>query len=204
MFDKYVGYIRVSTLSQVNRGHSLDFQKEAIKKYCRRNDIELVKIYVDRGKSAVKHRPQFEAMMKHVFNDDEISGVIVNDLTRFGRTTSELLTQIQLLDSRGKKFVSVKEKIDISSKTGRLILGMLALIADFERSTILERMAEGKEYAGVHGTRSGLPMHRPRKEIDFDTVRLLRGSGVSWNQIARVVGVSTPTVISRSVEEGIK
>ena len=144
--DKIIGYVRVSTLTQVKVGHSLDFQKEAIKKYCKNNDLILEKTYIERGLSAKKDRPEYDKMMKYIVNNADIKGIIVNDLTRFGRTTSELLTQIEYLKNMDKKFISVKEKIDISTKTGRLILGVLALIADFEHDTILERLQEGRAW----------------------------------------------------------
>ena len=203
MSGKYLGYIRVSTASQVKRGHSLEYQEEAIRKYCDAYNLTLVHpLYVDRGLSAVKDRPRFNSMMQRILNDNDVMGVVVHDLTRFGRSTEELLTQIKLLDMHGKRFISIKENLDISTKTGRMTLGFLALIADFERETILERMREGKEYARVHGTKSGLPMHRPRKVIDWGEVKRLRREGISWNRTARLVGVSTPTLISRARSEG--
>ena len=203
MTEKYVGYIRVSTLTQAKKGHSLKYQQETIEKYCKTYNLTLIKpLYIDRGLSAVKKRPRFENMMQRVLNDNDINGVIVHDLTRFGRTTEELLTQIKLLDINNKKFISIQENIDISTKTGRMTLGFLSLIADFERETILERMAEGKEYARIHGTKSGLPMHRPKKPIDWAEVQRLRREGISWNRTARLVGVSTPTLINRAKNKG--
>lgn len=201
--EKIVGYARVSTLKQINR-HSLDVQKEAIKKYCKVHDLELVKIYVDEGVSAYKVRPQYNLMLKRVMDDSDIIGVIVNDLTRFGRSTLDLLEQIQLIDKIGKKFISIKDSIDISNKTGRLLLTMLSAIADYERDTIMERMQGGREYAKVHGTKSGKPMCRPKSEIDWEKVRDLRKGNISWNKTAKMVGVSTPTLIKRAREEGIE
>jgi DNA invertase Pin-like site-specific DNA recombinase len=192
-------------LTQVKTGHSLSFQKDAIENWCKKEGIELVKpLYIDEGLSSMKHRPRFEEMMKKIFLDKTISGVIVNDLTRFGRTTEELLTQIKHLDTEGKKFISIKEKFDISTKTGRLLFGVMALIADFERETIVERMLEGKEYAKVHGTKSGKPMNRPEKKIDWELVNKMRKANTSWNQTAKIVGVSTPTLISRAKKEGVE
>jgi site-specific DNA recombinase len=197
----FVGYIRVSTKKQIE-GNSLQVQKESINRYCDAHGIDLVKIYADKGISAYKKRPQFQAMIEHVLKNNDWDGVIVYDLTRFGRSTSDLLFQINQLDGHGKKFVSVKDSIDISTKTGRLLLTMLSAIADFERETIRERMDAGKEYARVHGTKSGKPMHRPYAEIDWDQVKELRGYGLSWRKTAKQVGVSPATLIKRAREEG--
>jgi len=205
--DKVIGYVRVSTLKQAKEGHSLDYQKESIVGYCAvpsRNLDLITPLYIDKGLSAYKERPKFDRMMERLLSEDDIKGVIVSDLTRFGRSTEDLLTQINLIDEKGKKFISVKDNIDLSTKTGRLILGVLALIADYERETILERMQAGKEWAKVHGTRSGKPMCRPKKEIDWERVKDLRKAGLSWNKTARQVGVSTPTLIKRAKEEGLE
>ena len=198
---KIVGYVRVSTQKQV-KGKSIEIQKEAIKRYCDANELDLVKIYTDKGISAYKKRPQYKAMIEHLLKNDDWKGLIVHDLTRFGRSTADLLFQINRLDGKGKVFISIKDNIDISTKTGKLLLTMLSAIADFERESIRERMEAGKEYARVHGTKSGKPMHRPYAEIDWDKALELRKYGLSWRKTAKVVGVSPATLIKRAREEG--
>ena len=198
---KIVGYVRVSTQKQV-KGKSIEIQKEAIKRYCDANGLELIKIYTDKGISAYKTRPQYKALIEHLLKNDDWNGLIVHDLTRFGRSTADLLFQINRLDDKGKVFISIKDNIDISTKTGKLLLTMLSAIADFERESIRERMEAGKEYARVHGTKSGKPMHRPYAEIDWDKALELRKYGLSWRKTAKAVGVSCATLIKRAREEG--
>jgi len=197
----FVGYVRVSTKTQT-KGTSIEYQKEQIQKYCKVHELKLIKIYTDKGISAYKKRPQFEAMTEKLLSDKSLDGVIVHDLTRFGRSTADLLFQINRLDGNGKLFISIKDNIDISTKTGKLLLGLLSVIADYERETIRERMDAGKEYAKVHGTRSGKPMNRPFAVIDWDKVMELRGYGLSWRKTAKQVGVSCTTLIKRAREEG--
>lgn len=199
--EKYVGYVRVSTKKQL-KGRSIEIQKEAIKQYCKAHGYDIWKIYVDKGLSAYKKRPQFEAMMEYLLKRHELAGVVVHDLTRFGRSTSDLLYHINRIDAKGKKFISIKDNIDISSKTGRLILTLLAAIADYEKETIMERLDAGKEYARIHGTKSGKPMHRPFADIDWNRVQELRGYGLSWRKTAKEIKVSTTTLIKRAREEG--
>lgn len=209
-----LGYIRVSTLLQV-KGTSIDVQKNAMQKYCKERDHILVKIYSDKGKSGVVKRSQFELLMRRLLKDDnnEFDGVICYDLTRFGRNTIDLLTNIKLLEHADKKFISVKENIDTNSYVGQLILQIFSAIAEFERNRIMERLTEGKEWAKIHGTKSGKPMHRPKKNVNWELVKELRAFGLSWNKISqhwnttvktKSEKISVPTLIKRASEEGIK
>jgi len=197
-----LGYVRVSTKKQIE-GHSLAYQKQAIEKFCKFKDYNLIKIYEDKGISSYKDRKQHKKMMKRLLSDDSIDGVVVNDLTRFGRSTQDLLLQIHDIDKSNKKFISVKDNIDISTKTGRLMLKMLSAIADYEAETIRERMQAGREWAQEHGTKSGKPIGRPKADIDWIKVKELRKHNISWNKTSDVVGVSTPTLIKRAKSKGI-
>lgn len=183
---KYVAYIRVSTKQQVS-GNSLSYQKEAIESYCKNNNFNLVKIYSDEGVSAYKERPSFKACINQIRTNSLIDGVIVYELSRFGRSTVELISLITEIDQLSKQFVSIKESIDISTKTGKLILTVLSAIADYERELIKERMTAGREYAEDHGTKSGLPCHRPLKEIPWDSVMKWRKLNMSWTMIAKLL-----------------
>lgn len=207
-----VGYIRVSTLPQVE-GTSIDVQKETILNYCKIGEHTLTKFYIDRGVSGAVKRPKFEGMIKKTIETQEIDGVICYDLTRFGRNTIDLLTNITLLENANKKFISVKENIDTSSYVGELILQIFSAISQFERKRIIERLKEGKEWAKIHGTKSGKPMHRPKKDVDWEFVKEMRKLGLSWNKISKLWNnkttdkkkkISVPTLIKRGGEEGIE
>jgi len=103
----FIGYVRVSTKQQIS-GNSLSYQKEAIETYCKINNIALVKIYSDEGISAYKERPSFKACINQIRNNSTINGVVVNELSRFGRSTVELISLITEIDQLGKQFVSIK------------------------------------------------------------------------------------------------
>jgi len=198
-----VGYLRVSTIKQIE-GHSLKIQKESIENYCKLHKHNLVRIYEDKGISAFKDRPQFDKMMRRVLTDDNVHGIIVHSFTRFGRSTINLLNQIRDISDAGKTFISVKENIDLSDKTGKLLIVLLSAIAEYEIDIIKERMEAGKEYARIHGTKSGKPMHRPRKTIDWEKVTYYRDRKLSWNTIAKLMGVTSPTLIKHAREKGYK
>lgn len=183
---RFIAYARVSTIRQT-QGTSLQNQETTINTYCTNNNIQLIKTYKDEGISAYTKRLGFQQALTQLRNQSSLNGIIVYDLTRFGRSTIELITTINEIDQLGKEFISIKESIDISTKTGRLLLTMLSAIADYEHAVIKERMMSGREIAKIEGTRSGLPLHRPEKQINWEEVMKLRKYNISWTKIADVL-----------------
>ena len=187
----FAGYCRVS----LPKDTSIDIQKEEIKKYLSVYFREKqVVFFVDNGLSAYKNRPGFNRMMKNI---DKYDGVIVSDITRFGRETMDLLHNIRKLEESGKAFITIRQRIDTTTKEGTLLLTMLSAIADFERSSIRERLMAGQEYARRHGTKSGKPLHRPKKPVDLARMVELRTRGLSVDRICKELGISKPTYYSR-------
>lgn len=197
----YIGYIRVSTLKQV-KGHSLDYQKEALVNYCALHAIELKKIFVDEGISGVKERPKLKQAMDTVLSQESISGLLTYTISRFGRSASDLLFNIERLLEKNKSFASVKENFDPSTKHGKMMFTVISAIAEYDRENIIEQMAAGRAYAEKHGTKSGKPMHRPKTPIDWDQVNYYREHKLSWRKIAPLVGVTAPTLIKRARDRG--
>ena len=120
----FLAYLRCSTLKQLKEG-SIKVQKEQVVRYAKYHEIQISKYYLDEGVSGAVEKPNLNRLMNDVMKD-EVKGVITPDLTRFGRDTIELLTNVQTIQDLGKKFISVKNNIDTSSKEGRLFLTMLA------------------------------------------------------------------------------
>jgi DNA invertase Pin-like site-specific DNA recombinase len=200
--EKFIGYVRVSTLTQV-KGHSLDYQKEALTKLASMHNVELVKVYADEGVSGVKFRPEFEKAMKKILEDKEINGILFYSVFRFGRSTDDIKHNLDKIKDAGKRFLSVSENIDLTNSQGRFMFHVLSDVAEFERDIIIERMQSGKEWAKTHGTKSGKPMCRPKKKIDWEIVKDRRLHGYSFTKIAKELGISTPTLTNRSKAEGI-
>jgi len=199
---KYIGYTRVSTVKQID-GNSLSYQRESIERYCKLNDYDLVRVYSDEGISAFKTRPAFNKAIQHLFSDDSVGGFIVDDFTRFGRSTVDLLTTITKMVNKGKNFVSVKNNINLGTKEGQLLLTILSGLAEYEAKIIRERLEAGKEYAKEYGTKSGKPMHRPFKDINWDEVKSYRDKGLSWTATAKVMELSPATLIGRAKRLGL-
>jgi DNA invertase Pin-like site-specific DNA recombinase len=116
--------------------------------------------------------------------------VCVWKLDRFGRSLRHLVNALADLESLGVAFVSLKDNLDLSTPSGRLMFQIIGAMAEFERSLIQERVKAGLRNARAKGKRLG----RPRLVLDAAQVARLRASGASWPSIARKLGVSVGTV----------
>ena len=92
--------------------------------------------------------------------------------------------------SLGIEFISLHEGVDTSTPNGRLVFGIFASIAEFERELIRDRVRSGIAAARSKGKRLG----RPRVKVDAARIAALRASGLSWPKIAAELGVSVGTV----------
>ena len=175
-----IGYVRVSTVEQ-----NEDRQYEALERY----DIE--KYFQDKSSGKDTNRVQFQEMMNYAREGDTI---YVEDFSRLARSTEDLLRIVRELEEKHIGLVSMKESIDTGTSTGKLLLTVLAAIAEFERTNMLERQREGIEIAKRKGVYKG----RKKKDIpaDFGTYydRWDRHE-ISKAQVARELGVSRPTCI---------
>ncbi|MGE7665822.1 recombinase family protein [Ureibacillus composti] len=81
--------------------------------------------------------------------------IYVADFSRLARSTKDLLELVELLESKGVQLVSIKENIDTSNATSRLMLKMISAINDFERENMLERQREGIAIAKAEGKYKG-------------------------------------------------
>ena len=124
-----VGYCRVSHILQ-NEARQL----EAFK------DMNLYKIYVEKQSAKDTQRPKLQEMLSYVRPGDS---VYVLDFSRLARNVKDLLNITENLTKASVKLISLKEGLDSTTPTGKLMLTMLGAIHEFERSTLLERQKEG-------------------------------------------------------------
>src|SRR6056297_1409275 len=195
------GYARVSTEEQVKSG-SLNQQIDKIEDYCHRSDHQIVKLFTDAGVSAIKERPKFEKMMETIANgNDEIDGIVVTKLDRFGRSVKDLVINMETLQEESIDFISIGDSLDTSTPNGKLLFHILSAFAEFEREIIRERMQAGRERARAEGKE----LHRPKKELDMERIReLYTEKGLSARAIAKLMDVSPPTILSRLREMGVE
>lgn len=142
---KVAGYIRVSTAIQASEGESLTTQKQQIQDFARQKGWELTNIYADEGLSGTKieYRTQLQQMIKDA-KQGHFSVILFSKLSRFARNAREYQNMSYELEQHGVNLVSIKENIDPTTKTGKMIAGILSLFAQWEHETIKEQMYENK------------------------------------------------------------
>lgn len=143
---KAVAYIRVSTDSQATEGVSLDAQREKIAAYCKLNDIDLDAVFVDAGISGKRadNRPELQKALDHVCRCGGI--LVVYSLSRLARSTKDTLAISERLDKAKADLVSLSEKIDTTTAAGKMVFRMMAVLAEFERDQISERVTMAMDH----------------------------------------------------------
>lgn len=171
----------------VNLETGIEIQKEKIQKYADAYSIEIVKWFTENDASAFKPRSKYEKMMGLMYSNNSIDGVICSSLTRFGRKTSELIVTNEKMNELNKRLVMVDNNIDSTTINGKAMLGMMAIFAQLERDTTFQRITDGRERAKRVGTKSGLPMNRPRIIIDWKEYDKYYKLGLSTNAISKII-----------------
>lgn len=197
---RYFAYCRES----VDLITGIKIQEEKINKYCDYTGKFISKWFIDNDQTAYKYRPNYDKMIKELLTSPDIKGIICTHLSRFGRSTSEVLQDHERIKKADKELILTDCNIDSSTITGKAMLGMLAVFNDFERDTIVERLEGGRKYALVHGTKSGLPMHRPRKKIDWKKFDEYKDIHLSIPSIAKLLGVSKKTMYEKIKNRELK
>lgn len=175
---KNIAYVRVSTTDQ-NEAR----QNEALNKY------NIDKWYVEKITGKDTNRPKLIEMLDFIREDDT---VYVEEFSRLGRSTQDLLDIVQHIENKGAKFISIKENFDTKTPAGRLQMTMMAAIAEFERSMILERQREGIAIAKREGKYKGRKKIK-RTDIDIHYDRYMSRKA-SKTQIANELGISRNTL----------
>lgn len=150
-----IGYCRVSTQEQC-----LDAQLDALRQ------AKVDKIYQDKCSGKNLDRPEYTKMIEHLRKGDT---VVVYKMDRISRSLKDLINILGDFESKGVDFISLKESIDTSSSTGKLIFHIFGALSEFERDVIRERTKAGLQAARARGRVGG----RPKKDIDVRKLRRL-------------------------------
>ncbi len=173
-----VGYARVST------GHqSLDQQRDAL------TAAGCERIFSDKLSGAREDRPGLAAMLDYVRRGDT---VVVIALDRLGRSLSGVIRTVEKLTEAGVLLRSLREGIDYSTPTGRMLAGIFAALAGYERELMHERAAVAREAARLRGRHTGRPPKLTQAQAR--QVRALRDGGESISELVGSYGVSRATI----------
>ena len=178
-------YARVSTLNNQDP----EMQLNELREYAGRRDWQITEEYTDQGVSGCKEsRPALNRLMSDACRR-RFDAILVWKIDRFGRSLKHLVNSLAELSSLGVAFVSLRDNLDLSTPSGRLMMHLLAAMAEFERSLIQERVRAGLRNARAKGKRLG----RPRVHVDAPRITALRAQGHSWAEIVREMGIGKGT-----------
>lgn len=182
---RLLGYTRVSTAAQDAQLQVAALMKTGVQKRDIFSDITS-------GTKVAASRPAMSRLLEHAVEGDT---VVVWRIDRLGRSLIDVLNTVKSLQQAGINVRSVSDGIDPSTKTGRMMLGMLATLAEYERELIVERVNAGIAVAQAAGTKFGRPPSDPHIiAAKLEIVRTARNTGKTAAEAAQLVGWSRATL----------
>jgi len=143
---KVLGYCRVSSELQKLKDNSVNSQISYIEEYCNRLNYNLIEIFKDEGISGkIKNREGLNDLFNKIKNGN-IDCLIVYSISRLSRKLKDVLEFIELLEKNNVKFISVKENINCNEVVGKLMLGLLGSVNEFEVNLLGDRIRDVKRY----------------------------------------------------------
>lgn len=172
------GYARVSTEQQ-----NLDRQLDALKKY----GVDI--IYNEKMTGTKRDRPELSKLLDRMTEGDT---VVVESLSRLARSTKDLIELTEMFQSKGVHLASLKESIDTSTSTGKLLFTLMSAIAQFERDVIADRTREGLRSARARGRTGGRPKTNP--DAVKKAIKLYKTQQYSIKEIEELTGIKKSTL----------
>jgi len=189
---KYIAiYVRVSK----RRGQDVRSQMPDLERWAAAQD-QPVRWFKDKYTGKTMDRPGWNQLEADI-QAGKLSAVVVWRLDRLGRTARGLTALFDDLLRRKINLVSIKDSLDLSTPAGRLLAHVLASVAQFETEVRAERIMAGQAAARAAGKvwGGGKPGRRIRLSIEKEkAIRQLHAEGKAIAEIARVVGLSRPTI----------
>ena len=175
------GYARVSTEQQ-----NLDRQLDMLTQY----GVDY--IFNEKMTGTKRDRPELNKLLDRLMAGDT---VVVESLSRLGRSTKDLIELVDLFEKKQVHLVSLKEQIDTSTPAGKLLFTLMSAIAQFERDVIAERTREGLKAARARGRVGGRP--RANEQKVKQAVKLYQTGQYSVREIEELTGVKKSTLYRR-------
>lgn len=192
-------YARVST---VDRGQDAETQLHQLREFATRRGFAIAEEFVDRAGGTRSDRERFRRLMEAV-RRRQIDVVLVWRYDRFARSMRELVNALAEFESLGIDFISCNEGADTTTPQGRLLFGIMASLAEFERSLIGERVKAGMQRAKAQGKHTGRPALPSAKRRQIEELHRANPRR-SLRSIAKEVRVAPETVRNqlRALAEG--
>ena len=170
-------------------------QTRELEEYCQRRGWQVAGCYVDTGVSGSKEsRPELDKLMTDA-HQRRFDAVLVWKLDRFGRSLKHLVNSLAELEALGVAFVSLRDNLDLTTPSGRLMFQIIGAMAEFERSLIMERVKASMRNARAKGKQIGRP---PRTFLTPDVRKSIgeayRNEEGSLRQLAARFGTSVGMV----------
>ena len=178
-----IGYVRVSTEEQ-----NTDRQDELMK------ELNVEKVYTDKASGKDRERPGLKEMMNFVRDGDT---VVVESISRFARSTKDLLNLIEELKGKGVEFYSKKETFDTTTPQGKFVMTMFGALAELEREQIMQRQAEGIAEAKKKGKYTGRKPIAVDEDAFTEQYRAWKNGETSPKFICKKLGLSHATFYRR-------
>ncbi|MBD1894366.1 recombinase family protein [Coleofasciculus sp. FACHB-129] len=189
---KSVIYCRVSTGEQ-----DCDRQEKDLLAYAARASFEVIKIFRESASGSKDDRPERRKVLA-LAQARKIDAILVTELTRWGRSTIDLITTLQELQSRKVSLIAQTGlEFDLSTPQGKLIATLMSGLAEFERDLIKERVRSGMAAAKSRGQKFGRqPGYIPAlvREKESKVLELIQ-QGLSYRKVAESLGLSKNTVM---------
>lgn len=181
-----VAYVRVSTKEQ-NTGRQL----EALKSF------SIDRIYEEKVSGKDQNRPQLKAMLDYLRDGDTL---YIESFSRLARSLSDLLEIVEKLNSKGVQLVSLKERIDTSTPSGKFQFHVFGALAEFERDLIRQRQREGIDLALKEGRSYGRPRIYINEEKILPVIKRWQSGEITAVEAMKITGLKKNTFYARVKE----
>ena len=153
------------------------------------NEYGVDKIYCEKMTGTKRDRPELEKMLDRLTAGDT---VVIESLSRLGRSTKDLIELMELFNERQVNLVSLKENIDTTTAAGKLLFTLISAISQFERDCIVDRTREGLAAARARGRKGGRP---PVDANVLDkAIRLYDSKEYTVSEIGELTGIKRATL----------
>lgn len=183
-----VGYVRVSTAEQ-NEARQIQALEA----------LGVEKIFTDKVSGKNTNRAKLAEMLNFVREGDTL---YISEFSRLARSTKDLLAIVEQLSAKGVHVVSLKENFDTTTASGRMMLAVVAAIAQFEREIMLERQREGIEVAKKAGKYAKPCIVVPDEHFEAAYQRYLNRE-LTKSGMCKQLGISRPTLNRILKEKGL-